>query len=93
MTEPSNTESDIEIPLNVYREASIRLEEWDSRRDMFIMGFKGDKLLAYCCTLLAMGKFEILGCDNGEQLARRFCVSKQAVSLIVRRFKATMDLD
>ena len=85
-------ESDLEEQPNEYREAARRMMEFSDRRDQFICSFRGNRMLAYCCTLLAMEKREILGCDDGERLAQQFGVSREAVHQIVRRFKRTMEL-
>ena len=78
---------------SAYREAAARLMEFSDRRDRFICAFKGDLVLAYHCTLLAMGKFEILGCKDGKQLAIMHGVSREAVHQIVERFKIFMEIE
>lgn len=91
MNEELTTEPDIllddEAAKNLYREAAITFMDFSDARDMFVMGYDGDKLLAYECTLLAMGKSEIVGIDSAVALADRFKVEKATVTKIVKKFQ------
>lgn len=84
---------------NAFREAAIRFMDYADRRDMFVAGYEGNRLLAYECTLLALGKAEFLGKPPGKHekwsqvaLAERHLVKKATVSKIVKKFQGAMGI-
>lgn len=81
-----------EIPPNLYHEAAERFMTFADRRDAFICGFKGNTMLAYFVTLLALEKFHLLGCSDDVQLARRFGVTKQHINKIKMDFLKSLGL-
>ncbi len=80
------------IPPNFYHMAAEKFMEYADKRDAFICGFKGNTMLAYFVTLLALEKFHLLGCDDDVKLARRFGVTKQHINKIKMDFLKSLGL-
>lgn len=93
--------ADTEERRNLYREAAINFMDFSDRRDMFIIGYNGkERDLAYECTLLAIGKAELLGKPespftewNAASLAKRHNVKKASVSKIVKKFQSSIYIE
>jgi len=85
-------EDEPEIPPNLYHMAAEKFMEYADKRDAFICGFKGNTMLAYFVTLLALEKFHLLGCSDDVQLARRFGVTKQHINKIKMDFLKSLGL-
>ncbi len=81
-----------ESPPNYYREASWRFLDAMKRAFMFTRAYKGSKRFAEDCVLAALGLWDIVGCKNQPDIARKHRVTKAHVSDTIKQFQALMDI-
>jgi hypothetical protein len=84
--------AELECAEDEYREAIGQLIDFARRRDMFICGYH-DRMMAYDVTLLAMGFYEVLGCNTQSQLARKYRVTKAAIARLQTKFNDFMGME